>query len=90
MPRPKNPRRCGCTPRTCCFRPQNSPCGGQEVILEKDEFEALKLYDLDNLEQKDAAEEMAVSQPTFARILKKTHRKIAEAIIEGKVLRLKS
>lgn len=60
----------------------------EEVILLPDELEAVKLHDVDGLEQKDAAEKMKISQPTFARILGSAHREIAKAIIKGKAIRI--
>ena len=48
----------------------------EEVVLEKDELEALKLHDVDELDQTAAAEKMGISQPTFARTLNKVYKKI--------------
>ena len=59
-----------------------------EVVIAKDEFEALKHYHHDGLDQKTAAAEMAISQPTFARTIKRTQEKIADALISGKAIRL--
>jgi len=61
-----------------------------EVVLLPDELEALKLYEVDGLEQKKAAEKMKISQPTFARILDSANKKIANAIIKGKAIRLET
>lgn len=60
----------------------------EEVVLRADELEALKLYNVDGLEQTKAAQEMKISQPTFARILAGADKKIAEAIIKGKAIRI--
>ena len=60
----------------------------EEVVISSDELEALKLYEVDGLEQVKAAEKMKISQPTFARILASTNKKIAEAIIHGKAIRI--
>ena len=71
------------------FKPQGIPLRElEEVILLPDELEALKLYEIDNLEQTEAAEKMKISQPTFARILNSAHKKIAEALIKGKAIRI--
>jgi len=71
------------------FKPQGIPLRElEEVTLLLDELEALKLYEIDNLEQTEAAEKMKISQPTFARILSSTHKKIAEALIKGKAIRI--
>lgn len=60
----------------------------EEVVLESDELEALKLHDVDGLEQIKAAEKMKISQPTFARILDGSYKKIAEALIKGKAIKI--
>ena len=58
------------------------------MILLADELEALKLYEVDGLEQTKAAEKMKISQPTFARLLGSANKKIAEAIIMGKAIKI--
>lgn len=76
-------------PSVYYFKPQGIPLRFlEEVILFGDELEAIKLHDVDKLEQKEAAEKMEISQPTFARILDKAYKKIAEAIILGKAIRI--
>ncbi len=55
-----------------------------------DEVEALKLYEVDGLEQTEAAKKMKISQPTFARILSSATKKISEALIKGKAIRIKN
>jgi predicted DNA-binding protein (UPF0251 family) len=54
----------------------------------KDEFEALKLHDIDGFNQSVAAKKMNVSQPTFARILASAHKKLSSAIIKGGEIRI--
>jgi len=51
-----------------------------------DEFEAIRLADLDGLYQEKAAEQMNVSRPTFSRIVESAHRKLADALVHGKAL----
>ena len=60
----------------------------EEVVLERDELEALKLHDVDGLEHIDAANKMKISQPTFGRILDNAYKKIAKAIVFGKAIRI--
>jgi len=87
MTRPKKPRFLQFRPNVYYFKPQGIPLRMlEEVVLLPDELEALKLYEIDQLDQKNAADEMQISQPTFARILDKAHKKIAEAIISGKAI----
>jgi len=60
------------------------------LFLEKDELEALRLKDLMALDQKKAAGAMGISQPTFHRILLRARRKVSEAIVEAKELKIKA
>ena len=60
----------------------------KEMVLERDEIEALKLYQVDEMQQKEAAKEMGVSQPTFGRILMKAEKKVARALIKGMAIRI--
>ena len=60
----------------------------EEVVLFPDELEALKLYEVDGLEQVDASEKMKISQPTFARLLGSANKKVAEAIIKGRAIKI--
>jgi uncharacterized protein len=59
-----------------------------EVVMTLDEFEAIRLADLDGLYQESAAAQMGVSRPTFSRIVAEAHRKVADAIVHGRALRI--
>jgi predicted DNA-binding protein (UPF0251 family) len=90
MPRPKIPRRLKFNPQVFYFKPRGIPLRLlDEVNIKRDEIEAVKLHDYDKLDQIKAAQKMKISQPTFARILKNAHRKIAKAIIKGQAIRIK-
>ncbi|OPX94719.1 MAG: hypothetical protein A4E62_02823 [Syntrophorhabdus sp. PtaU1.Bin002] len=58
----------------------------EQIGLGLDELEALRLADLEGLYQEEAAARMNVSRPTFGRIINEARRKVADAIINGKVL----
>lgn len=60
----------------------------EEVSLLPDELEALKLHEVDGLEQKAAAKRMKISQSTFQRILASAYRKTSEALVKGKAIRI--
>ncbi len=60
----------------------------EEMSIETDELEALRLSDVENLDQTSSANKMKISQPTFARILGSAHKKISTAIISGMAIRL--
>ncbi len=59
-----------------------------EVSLQLDELEALRLKDLKGLDQVDCAKEMGISQSTFQRILTAARAKVTEALIHGKAIRI--
>jgi predicted DNA-binding protein (UPF0251 family) len=89
MPRHKIPRCVRFNPDVYYFKPRGIPLRLlEEVILLADELEALKLYNVDGLDQTKSAQKMKISQPTFARILSSADKKIAEAIIKGKAIRI--
>jgi uncharacterized membrane protein len=89
MPRPRIPRCIRFKPGVYYFKPQGIPLRMlDEVVLFPDEIEALKLYEIDKLEQEEAAKKMKISQPTFARILGSARKKIAQAIIKGKAIKV--
>jgi len=58
------------------------------VIITVDEFEAIRLKDIDRLEQEQCAQRMNISQPTFHRLYLEARRKIADAIVNGKALKI--
>lgn len=89
MPRPFCPRRIAGRPAAPIFKPVGIPLRElDEVVMALDEFEALRLADLDGMYQEQAAEQMNVSRPTFSRIVDSAHRKMADAIVHGKALRI--
>lgn len=55
-----------------------------EILI--DEFEAIRLRDYHDIQQKRSAEIMGVSQPTFHRILTSARKKIANALINGNTI----
>jgi uncharacterized protein len=59
-----------------------------EVVLTVDEFEAIRLKDVDGLEQEQSAQQMNISQPTFHRLYLEARRKIADIIVNGKALKI--
>ena len=89
MVRPRNCRRVGSMPESNYFKPRGIPLSLlEEVILTVDEFEAIRLADLESLYQEQAAEKMNVSRQTFGRIIDSAHKKVAEALVEGKALKI--
>jgi predicted DNA-binding protein (UPF0251 family) len=89
MVRPRKPRRVLFEPGVTYFKPRAIPLSIlKEIDLGTDELEALRLCDLKNLSQIEAAKKMKISQSTLARILNSARRKIAEALIKGKAIKI--
>jgi len=89
MPRPKCCRRVCGVPDKNYFKPRGIPAAAlEEVVLSLDEFEAVRLADYGQMYQAEAAERMNISRQTFGRIIETAHKKIADALINGKALKI--
>ncbi len=89
MTRPRKCRRIRWRAEATYFKPRGIPMKQlEEVILIKEEIEAVRLKDYLGLDQIDAAKKMNISQSTFQRILVSTRKKIAESLIKGKALKI--
>jgi hypothetical protein len=89
MARPKCCRRIDGEPACRIFKPAGVPCSFiEEVVLSMDEFEAIRLADLERLYHGQAAEKMSVSRQTFGRILESGRSKVAKALAGGLALRI--
>ncbi|MGI6096564.1 MAG: DUF134 domain-containing protein [Dethiobacteria bacterium] len=89
MPRPKKCRRVEYMPTLTYFKPAGVPLRElEEVRLTVEELEAVRLKDLEGLDQEDCAARMAISRPTFQRLLTEARTKIAEAFVQGKAIRI--
>ncbi|ADL43306.1 protein of unknown function DUF134 [Caldicellulosiruptor obsidiansis OB47] len=86
MPRPVRCRRVEFLPRFNYFFPKEG-CN-DEVILKVEELEAIRLKDLEGLMQEECAQKMQVSRQTFQLILEEARKKIADALINGKAIRI--
>jgi predicted DNA-binding protein (UPF0251 family) len=89
MSRPFKCRHIGCEPGISYFKPRGIPLSAlQEVVLTVDEFEAIRLADLQGFYQEDAAKKMKISRQTFGNIIKSSHGKLADALINGKAIKI--
>ena len=89
MPRPKKYRRVCCNPSVFYFKPRGIPVYDlEEVIINHDELESLRLADLLTYSQEKAANEMNISRATFGRIIESARKKVADAVLNGKALRI--
>lgn len=89
MPRPRRCRKIRCNPDTNYFKPRGIPVDMlEEINLTLDELEAIRLADFDNLYQEDAAKKMNISRQTFGNIIERAHKKIADALLNAKALKI--
>ena len=89
MPRPRLRRRIRFSPNARFFKPQGIPLRYlEQVELSHEELEALRLKHVKNLDQTQAAREMNTSQSTFQRILSSAWKKVAEALVKGKSIKI--
>jgi len=91
MPRPKKDRCVKCKLDACYFKPRGIPLSDlEEMTLDLDEIEALRLADYEGLYHEDAAVKMKISRQTFGRILNAARRKVAECLVKGKALKIET
>ncbi len=89
MSRPRLPRKIIFSPNVTYFKPRGVPLRTLEVVeLSIEEMEALWLKNVEGMEQIEAAKKMKTSQSTFQRILANAHKKVSEALIKGKAIRI--
>lgn len=89
MPRPRLPRKVSFYPNSTYFKPAGIPLNVLEhEIINEDEIEAIRLIDHDEVEQKKACKKMNISQPTLSRLLKSGRKKISQALIHGKAIKI--
>jgi predicted DNA-binding protein (UPF0251 family) len=86
MPRPKRIRRVTNPPHFKGFKPMGLSNLEAPIVVNFEEYEAIRLSDYDLHGQVEAAKIMGVSRPTFARIYESARRKIAQAFIDGKTI----
>jgi predicted DNA-binding protein (UPF0251 family) len=89
MSRPPKCRRVEFLPNTTYFKPAGIPLRDlEEVGISIEEVEAIRLKDLEGLEQEQGAEKMNISRPTFQRILASARQKLADALLNGKAMKI--
>jgi len=89
LPRPRKWRCIGFAPNVTYFKPKGVPaCSLEEVGVSLEEAESLRLRDLEGLEQEECAKRMKISRPTFHRILTGARKKVSDALLNGKAIRI--
>jgi uncharacterized protein len=89
MTRPIKCRRITFVPGVAYFKPVGVPVRClEEVIISVEEAEAVRLKDVEHLEHEEGAEQMNISRPTFQRVLTSARHKLADALMNGKAVRI--
>lgn len=89
MARPKKRRKIYYVPNIKLFGPlDNEPSDKECIILSFEELESLRLMDLEGLDQVECAERMMVARSTFQRIYTEAKRKVADSLVNGRILRI--
>jgi len=89
MPRPCKRRRIRGNPDSSYFKPAGiRMIDLKESVLDLSEFESIRLVDLNGITQEEAGKQMQISQSTLSRILKSGRKKIADAIINSKAIKI--
>lgn len=86
--RRRGKRRVGWIPDQTCFKPTGIEEEEEVIFLKVEEVETLRLVDLKNMTQEEAAFEMGVSRKTLWNDLKSARKKIAKALTEGKTIKI--
>jgi len=76
-------------PQISQFSPRGKPGRPDEVELKIDEYEAIKLADYQGYDQSQGAQIMGISRPSFGRILRNGRKIIADALVNGKIIRIR-
>lgn len=86
MPRPKRIRKMTNPPHFKGFRPIGLPEEDSPVVINYEEYEAIRLCDFELMGQVEASKLMEISRPTFTRIYESARRKVAQAFVGGKTI----
>lgn len=89
MPRPRKCRRVCCLPKSDIYGPLNTATKENHfVTMTVDEYETIRLIDLEGFTQEECAIQMNIARTTVQGIYNEARRKLAESLVDGKVLRI--
>ena len=89
MPRPKLNRCINFDPKVTYFKPQGVPMRYLDIVeLSMEEIEAIRLKNVEQLDQGECASKMNTSQSTFQRILSSAYSKVTRALVDGKAIKI--
>ena len=77
-------------PEIVQFSPRGKPGRPNEIELRLDQYETIKLADLQGYSQTEGATSMGISRPTFGRILREARKILASALINGMIIHIRT
>ena len=87
MPRPRKWRKVCCLPENKRFGPLNASINTEPFIaMSVDEYETIRLIDLEGLIQEECADQMNIARTTVQRIYNDARKKLADSLVNGKAL----
>lgn len=90
MPRPRKWRKVCCLPANDQFGPLNAAINQVHfVVMTVDEYETIRLIDLEGFTQEECADQMNIARTTVQGIYNDARKKLAESLVNGKGLRIK-
>lgn len=89
MPRPRKWRKVCCLPSNNRFGPLNAQINEEQfVTMTVDEYETIRLIDLEDFTQEECASQMNIARTTVQSIYNDARKKLAESLVNGKVLKI--
>lgn len=87
MPRPRKWRKVCCLPENNRFGPLDSPVNTENLVnMKVDEYETIRLIDLEGFTQEECANQMNIARTTVQGIYNEARKKVAQSLVNGKVL----
>ncbi len=89
MPRPRKRRKVCRLPEISRYGPLTAtPAEEAAIIMSVDEYEAIRLIDLEDFTQEQCADQMGIARTTVQRIYGDARRKAAQSLVHGKILKI--
>ncbi|NLP46479.1 MAG: DUF134 domain-containing protein [Epulopiscium sp.] len=89
MARPRKWRKVCCLPQNTCFGPLGDGIDlDQMIVMSVDEYETIRLIDLEGLTQEECGDQMHIARTTVQRIYSEARKKIAESLVHGKTIKI--
>ena len=89
MPRPRKQKKICALPNVNTFGPPDAAQNESDIIhMSIEEYETIRLIDYENLNQEQCAEVMDVARSTVQRLYTDARKKLADSIINGRVLKI--